>query len=100
MIFIDAINEGEGKNIWKNHMAGFIKTVQRFPYLGIVFSVRSSYQELLIPDVVKDNKLAVKITHHGFANHEYEASKLFLRIIRSSSLAFPYCILSFQILYS
>lgn len=77
LIFIDAINEGEGKTVWKNYMAGFIAAVKRFPYLGVVFSLRTSYEKLLIPDVVKEKKQAIRITHYGFANHEYEASKLF-----------------------
>ncbi len=77
LIFIDAINEGEGKAIWMNHMASFITAVKRFPNLGVVFSLRTSYEKLLIPDVVKEKKQATRITHYGFANHEYEASKLF-----------------------
>ncbi|MBX9887356.1 MAG: hypothetical protein K2Y30_05430 [Flavobacteriaceae bacterium] len=77
LIFIDAINEGEGKTVWKNYMAGFLAAVKRFPYLGVVCSLRSSYEKLLIPDVVKEKKQAIRITHYGFASHEYEASKLF-----------------------
>lgn len=77
LIFIDAINEGEGKAIWKSNMASFIAAVKRFPNLGVVFSLRTSYENLLIPDVVKDEKQATRITHYGFANHEYDASKLF-----------------------
>lgn len=77
LIFIDAINEGVGKAIWMNNMASFIAAVKRFPNLGVVFSLRTSYEKLLIPDVVKEKKQATRITHYGFANHEYEASKLF-----------------------
>ncbi|MBK8685644.1 MAG: hypothetical protein IPN26_11950 [Bacteroidetes bacterium] len=58
-------------------MASFITAVKRFPNLGVVFSLRTSYEKLLIPDVVKEKKQATTITHYGFANHEYEASKLF-----------------------
>ncbi len=77
LIFIDAINEGQGKAIWMNHMASFISVIKRFPNLGIVFSLRTSYEKLLIPDLVKEKNQATRITHYGFANHEYEASKLF-----------------------
>lgn len=77
LILIDAINEGEGKRIWKNHISGFIAAVRRFPNLGIVFSVRTSYENLLVPETLKEKKELVKVIHHGFANHEYEASKFF-----------------------
>ncbi|MEP6596669.1 MAG: hypothetical protein ABJA71_12020, partial [Ginsengibacter sp.] len=77
LFFIDAINEGEGKKIWKNHIKGFISTISKYPNLGVVFSVRSSYENLLIPkSLVKGNEV-IRVTHTGFASQEYEASKLF-----------------------
>jgi hypothetical protein len=89
LIFIDAINEGEGKAIWISHMASFITAVRRFPNLGIIFSMRSSYEKLLIPDVVKEKKQAIKITHSGFANHEYEASKVFFENYKIKQPSIP-----------
>lgn len=75
LIFIDAINEGMGKNIWKDHISGFITTLKRFPNIGLVLSLRSSYEKLLIPDI--DSLGATKLIHSGFSGHEYNASKLF-----------------------
>lgn len=89
LIFIDAINEGEGKVIWKNYMASFIAVVKRFPNLGVVFSLRTSYEKLLIPDVVKEKNQATRITHYGFANHEYEASKLFFENYKIKQPSIP-----------
>ncbi len=89
LIFIDAINEGEGKTIWKSHMASFIATIKRFPQLGVVFSLRTSYEKFLIPGVVKEKKQAIKITHYGFANHEYEASKLFFENYKIKQPSIP-----------
>jgi len=77
LILIDAINEGEGKKLWKNYIAGFVTAVRKFSNLGVVFSVRTSYENLLIPESLKENKEVIKVVHHGFANHEYEASKYF-----------------------
>lgn len=79
LILIDAINEGEGKKLWKNHIAGFITAVKKFPNLGVIFSVRSSYENLLIPDSLKEKNEIVKVVHHGFAHHEYEAAKFFFK---------------------
>lgn len=89
LIFIDAINEGEGKAIWMNHMGSFITAVKRFPNLGVVFSLRTSYEKLLIPDVVKEKNQATRITHYGFANHEYEASKLFFENYKIKQPSIP-----------
>jgi hypothetical protein len=77
LIFIDAINEGEGKSLWKNYLAGFVVAVKKFPYIAVVFSIRSSYENLLIHSSLLRNKELIKVVHHGFQDHEYDASKLF-----------------------
>ena len=77
LFFIDAINEGKGKEIWKNHIPGFISVIKRYPNLGVVFSLRTSYEKLLIPESVEDDKEIVKLSHYGFANFEYETTKIF-----------------------
>ncbi|MET3535876.1 NACHT domain-containing protein [Chryseobacterium limigenitum] len=79
VIFIDAINEGEGKNVWKDHIHSFINTVSKYPRIGLVFSVRSSYEKLLIASIIYSSKSALKVDHYGFANHEYDATKLYFK---------------------
>ena len=75
LILIDAINEGRGKSIWKDHISGFITALKRFPNVGLVLSLRTSYEKLLIPDI--DSLGATKLIHSGFSGYEYNASKLF-----------------------
>lgn len=75
LIVIDAINEGTGRTIWPNHLAAFLAQVERSPWLGVVLSVRSSYEDAVIPAEVRDRALLV--THHGFHGHEYDATKTF-----------------------
>ncbi|MEG0915525.1 MAG: hypothetical protein RSF68_00780 [Myroides sp.] len=77
LILIDAINEGKGKELWKNYIAGFIAAVKKFPNIGVVFSLRISYEKLLIPSSLKEKNEIVKVVHYGFSHHEYEASKRF-----------------------
>lgn len=77
LILVDAINEGKGKELWKNYIAGFISAVKNFPNIGIVFSVRTSYENLLIPESLTEGNEIVKVVHYGFSHHEYEASKRF-----------------------
>lgn len=79
IIFIDAINEGRGRYFWKKYIKSFIKSFEKYKWLGLVISVRSSYEKLLAPDDLISNDIAVRLTHFGFANVEYEASKLFFR---------------------
>lgn len=89
LIMIDAINEGEGKKLWKNHISGFIKTIRNFPNIGVVLSVRNSYEALLIPDSLIENNEVVKVVHQGFVNNEYEASKLFFESFKIKLPSIP-----------
>jgi len=75
LIVIDAINEGTGRTIWPSHLAAFLAQVERSPWLGVVLSVRTSYEDAVIPEDVRNR--AVLVTHHGFHGHEYDATKTF-----------------------
>lgn len=77
IIFIDAINEGRGKYFWKDHMWAFIQSFQKYKWIGLVLSVRASYEELIIPRDIYSKKNAIKVFHDGFAGVEYEASQMF-----------------------
>lgn len=77
IIFIDAINEGRGRYFWKDNIKSFIKSILKYPWLGLTLSIRSSYKDLIVPKNILTDNLVVRLTHHGFAEVEYEASKLF-----------------------
>jgi hypothetical protein len=77
IIFIDAINEGKGKKLWKEQIPGILSVIKRFPNIGIVFSVRSSYERAVVPQRLVKNDELIKIIHRGFSSHEYQAAKLF-----------------------
>lgn len=74
-IFIDALNEGAGFDLWRDEIAGLIDRVSAFPFLGLVLSVRTTYFDLLIPDNL-DPSVSI-IEHNGFRGNEYAALKLF-----------------------
>lgn len=76
LIMIDALNEGEGKKIWKNNMAALLQTISRYQWISVAVSVRSSYEEVVIPKELIGTRL-VNVQHHGFADHEYEAMRTF-----------------------
>lgn len=76
LIFIDALNEGEGRGLWQKHFSGMLTAFARSPWLGIVVSVRESYEDLVIPGGLVPKRL-IRIEHTGFQEHEYEAMHSF-----------------------
>jgi|LQYC01.1.fsa_nt_gi hypothetical protein len=77
LFLIDAINEGRGRYFWPEHISGFINEFSNYPWIGLVLSIRSSYEKLLIPaDLVSKDKV-IKLQHLGFDNIEYQASSFF-----------------------
>ncbi len=79
IIFIDAINEGKGRDFWNDFLISFIETIKKYEWLGLVLSVRSSYFDLIIPKKVFENNLVLPITHFGFQGIEYGASSLYFK---------------------
>ncbi|WP_318627015.1 AVAST type 2 anti-phage system protein Avs2 [Paenibacillus polymyxa] len=77
LFIVDAINEGRGKYFWKDHVKGFIRTIKKYKWLGLVLSIRTSYEEAILPLDLITEKIAVRVTHYGFTDVEYEASKMF-----------------------
>ncbi len=75
LFIVDAINEGSGRLIWPNHLAAFLAHLERSPWIGVILSVRSSYEEIVIPEAVR--KSAYTVTHNGFSEHEYNATHIF-----------------------
>ena len=77
LVMIDALNEGAGRTIWPDHMSAFLKLIASSPWIAVAVSVRSSYEELVLPASVIET--ATRVTHEGFADHEYDASKTFFK---------------------
>jgi hypothetical protein len=72
VLFIDAINEGAGVELWRPHWEDFLQTIASFEYLRLVISFRVSERHNWFYDIVQDKSYAV-YTHEGFAWHEQEA---------------------------
>lgn len=75
LVIIDALNEGNGRNIWPHHLGAFSEMLRESEWIGIVLAVRRNYQDILIPENVQ--KHAIGIEHLGFAGQEYEAAEAF-----------------------
>ena len=71
LLMIDALNEGDGRNIWLEALPSFLSRIKDSQWIDVVLSVRTSYEDALIPDNVRDE--AVILTHYGFEDAEYDA---------------------------
>ena len=50
-----------------------ITTISRYQRLGLALTVRTSYEDIVIPQGLIPQKL-VRNTHGGFAEYEYQAT--------------------------
>ncbi|OGU29812.1 MAG: hypothetical protein A2057_08195 [Ignavibacteria bacterium GWA2_35_9] len=94
-IFIDALNEGDGKLIWKKYLPGLIKKVERHKNLKLIMSVRSSYEEVVIPDIF-DEDILLRINHYGFADDTYNATESFFEYYKIETPSIPLLIPEFN----
>ncbi len=75
LVLIDAINEGSGRLVWPSHLAAFLAHLERSSWIGVLLSIRTSYEESLIPEEVRSR--AVVVTYEGFTEYEYDATRTF-----------------------
>ena len=74
LVLIDALNEGKGLSLWQTHLPAFLAHFARSDWVGVVLSIRSSYDGL-IPEEVREH--AVVATHRGFGERSYDAMRTF-----------------------
>lgn len=77
LLMIDALNEGQNAVLWKTNLSGLIKSLEKYPAIGLAVSVRDTYYDDVIPDDIQETYSATRIEHCGFKGLEYEAVKQF-----------------------
>lgn len=78
LIAIDAINEGEGRKIWKDRLAGLINEIKRYQRICVVLSVRTNFMDTVFPTELRDtNNDVTHYIHKGFRGIEYQAVRVF-----------------------
>lgn len=77
LIFIDAINEGNGNKFWNDNINSFVDEIKNFEWLGLVMSVRTTYRSVTISSENVDRNNFEIYEHIGFQNVELEAANLF-----------------------
>ncbi len=75
LLLIDALNEGEGKLLWRKKLAGLINTLRRYPRIGVALSIRTTYEDVVLPEGVREE--VVCVTHEGFASRGEVATRAF-----------------------
>ncbi|MCC5847921.1 MAG: hypothetical protein JJU29_07480 [Verrucomicrobia bacterium] len=77
LFMIDAINEGDGIRLWDSELPSLLARLHRSPWIGVVLSVRSSYESILVPHhrYPKEHR----VVHEGFEGVEYDALKMFFK---------------------
>ncbi|UFZ03165.1 hypothetical protein LQG66_28580 [Bradyrhizobium ontarionense] len=74
LIAIDAINEAEDAAIWRSHLLGLLRNIERFDRLAVVLSCRTTYESYCLPDPHN----LTRRTHQGFAGNFGQAAKEYL----------------------
>jgi energy-coupling factor transporter ATP-binding protein EcfA2 len=77
IIFIDAINEGNGKEFWPGFFNGFLESISKYPCLGIVFTIRDSYIDIIKNNLEAAGNKLVKYQYNGFTHDGYKVIKRF-----------------------
>lgn len=77
MIFIDALNEGNGKKIWPNYINGFVDKVKQYKWIGIIMSVRNTYESEIIPDGFIREDWVIKVKFDGFDDEDNAIEEFF-----------------------
>lgn len=75
LILIDALNEGEGRSIWRRYLFGMLALLARYPWVSLAVSVRTAYADLVLSELSEDK--FVHAMHRGFAGQEQEAMRQF-----------------------
>lgn len=77
LFIIDAINEGKGRYFWPDHLTGLINKLSKYPWVGLVLSIRRSYEKLITPEDFFDEERITRVIQPGFERIEYHACNMF-----------------------
>lgn len=78
LFIIDAINEGQGKYLWKDNIKGLMNEFGQYKWIGLCISYRSTYESLLLP---QDFSHSI-IIHEGFNGIEDIAIREFFKFYK------------------
>ena len=77
LVCIDALNERQGLDVWRERLPAFLEEFRAFPRVCAVLSCRSTYVPHMGLDTLLSDKL-VQVEHEGFAGDTEEAASSYL----------------------
>jgi hypothetical protein len=78
LLLIDAINEGEGSNYWRNQIASLIHKLKGFSHLCCIISCRSEYFELAVPQAIAKKYPVFDIRGFETPEEQLNAARVYL----------------------
>lgn len=81
VIYIDAVNESNYRDIWKNGLSRIYNKIKNLNYVRLAVSVRSGYESFVFDNNMINLQASQKITnihHTGFQENSIEAVREFL----------------------
>ncbi len=90
ILFIDALNEGNGKEIWQDYLSGMLEKIKGYKWLGLVTSIRSEYKRYLFKENRTLKEELVLVRHKGFQSISYEAIKKYFRFYNIDYMEIPF----------
>jgi len=72
LILIDALNEGDGIDVWPDELIAFINEIKRYPCVGLVMTIRDTYMDIIIPEGIMTGNQVNHYFYEGFTGNDYE----------------------------
>jgi len=79
LILIDALNEGPGAGLWRDHLAGMLATLRNYPRVVLAVSCRDSYLDDIVPENLLKSDQMYRLEHRGFEGQEFDATQSFFK---------------------
>lgn len=90
LIFLDAINEGGGKSVWKDKVASLLEKIIAYEWLGLVISIRSDFVNVIFDDELIKKYGVTVVEHHGFVYCTREAIQKYFDHYKIDMNSMPY----------
>jgi len=89
IIIIDALNEGAGRELWKNFFQKFIDQLKSYPNISFVFSIRTPFINQLLPKGFLEKNQIAQHEHYGFKEDGFSPIKSFCSYFDLEEPIFP-----------
>lgn len=88
LILIDALNEGEARDTWKQTFASFVSKLGQYPRVRLVVTVRTSFLRFTLPDQQEVGNCRF-IEHKGFYGREVAATSRYFAHFELTAHSIP-----------